>query len=279
MTQSADRSTSPHRRWIIGLTAAILVLIVAAVLLTSTLVRESSLKHSPASVGAVSEEQLAALPELRPDATIDGLVDFTAPRIPDTTGSVYTVIADTPVFGGANGDTPVARIGPLNELGSATSLVIVEQTGRWSLVLTPSANGTGASQTAGWVLTDALQRGQDLPHHVEIALDDSTLSIVDADGAVQFTSVIELADKPSVPAGLGYIHARYTTTSGDDPSEPVTLTSLHAPAPFSDLDGSSIALHVASPEPTDDFRGAIAMNDEAAERINALPIGTMILIK
>lgn len=273
------RRTSELRPRILGLVAIVVVAALAAVVLMSSFARGGS---SDADSDVLTAEQLEALPVVGSSTVIPALESFRATTAPAGARVAYSIVTDTPVYASQH-ERAVARFTPLNELGAPTVLVAVDADGGWTQVLTPSPNGVnGSVQTAGWVHTSALVPGQNLDSRLVVSLEDETLSVVTSAGVVAGTYGVSLSGRATVPAGVGYLHLRYSDATTGESRFPVGVSSLHSSEPhatYTDRDGGAVGLHYESLDDGSPAPGAILLGKEAADAVARVPLGTIIVVR
>ena len=238
---------------------------------------------------AVTAEAIAALPEANYSAVISGLIPYEADEVPEAMTAVYRIASDQPLFD-ADRLTPVARIAAKNFLLEDSILVPVAFDGDWALVLTPSRqslpseNDEAPAQTAAWIPAASLEKVQDLRTHVVVSVGEETVSIVDGAGTVEqsFDAGVGAADTPTPVGSLGYLQARYLDPAQDQEVYPIALTSLHSDAadePYGGSDGGLIGMHFQTDRNGAVSHGCIRLSGEAITALNALPLGTPVILK
>lgn len=244
---------------------------------------------SSAPYSAPSTAEVAALPEATYDAVIPGLLAYTESTIPAAATSSYSITTDAPLYG-VDRKAPVARLAAKNFLTDNTIVVPVTFSFDWALVLTPSRQqlpskqgANAAAQSAGWMRRDLLTKVGGLPTHVVVALGAQTVSIVTADDSVvdSFRAGVGASSTPTPTGVVGYIQARYLDPAQGQSTYPINLTSLHASAsdePYSGHDGGLIGVHYEAAATGDISHGCVRLNAEAVTAVNALPLGTLVLI-
>ncbi|WP_411699650.1 L,D-transpeptidase family protein [Conyzicola sp.] len=256
---------------------------VPAVAAASTSTAEPAETGAP-TVPAISADELAALPQAVYNAVIPGLLPYSGIDASAITHS-YTAQSDVPLYGDDRG-VAVAKIPARNFLDEPTVIVPVKVTGDWAFVLTPSRQATPSSvggnapaQTAGWVPLASLTQNQVLDSTVTISASAQTLTIVGAGGATEFAIGVGSDQTPTPTGTTGYLQARY-----DDPTQAdytIQLTSLHSSAadePFGGTDGGLIGIHYNTTNTGEVSHGCIRLTYAALSAVNALPLGTPIVI-
>lgn len=252
---------------------------------------EPTISATPSSppYTAPSAAEIAALPEAKYNAVIPGLMASTESTIPAAATASYSISADAPLYG-ADRKAPVARLAAKNFLADNTIVVPVTFSGDWALVLTPSRQqlpsqqgGNAAAQSAGWLRRDLLTKVGGLPTHVVVALGAQTVSIVNADDSVvrSFAAGVGASSTPTPTGVVGYIQARYLDPAQGQSKYPINLTSLHASAsdePYSGHDGGLIGVHYEAAATGNISHGCVRLNASAVTAINALPLGTLVVI-
>lgn len=256
----------------------------------------SSAPHSPVptptptptpSYRAPSAEVVAALPEAKYDAVIDGLLPFRARSVPAGMRHVDTIAADAPLYG-ADRSEPVARLAAKNFLGQDTVVVPVRTEGAWSLVLTParrtlpSADPDAPAQTAAWIRSSLLTQAQKLSSHILVDVGAQTVSIVGSDGTVEksFPAGVGANGTPT-PIGVGYMEARYLDPAQDQTVYPIGLTSLHSAAadePFGGTDGGLIGIHYQPDHSGAVSHGCVRLDGPSISALDELPLGTPVVM-
>jgi len=287
MTRMLNRRTATALLAALATVASLTACTTAAPTSTRTPTSSATAQAGPALPPGLSTSEIAALPATGFDAVIPGLL--AAPSIADITDS-FTAVFDTPVYG-ADFQTPVARIPAKDFLGQPTVVVRVETRGTWSLVLTaarkqlPSkatAEVPASAQSAAWVPTASLRPAQKLSHRVVISTSKQTLSIVDEHGTTTKTYPVGVgtADTPT-PTGTGYLQARYLDPAQGQDEHRIQLTSLHATAadePYGGTDGGLIGIHFQSTARGAVSHGCIRLSADAIAAVDALPLGTGVVI-
>ena len=262
---------------------------------------------SPASAGAyhsLSATAIAALPEARYDAVIEGLIPVF--RIASAVNA-YRLVSDTALYADDR-ITPVARLASRNFLGQPTVVVPVESAGDWVRVLTPArqklpsavgaassvgalrpggvgtGRGTGTSapaQTSAWLRADLLTQRSPVTSRIVVSVSSQTLRVLG--GGIRAWKVgVGAAGTPTPTGVTGYLEARYRDATQDQAEHPVQLTSLHSVAadePFEGSDGGLIGVHFTPVPSGAASHGCIRVPLEALEAVNALPLGTLITIE
>ena len=262
---------------------------------------------SPASAGAyhsLSATAIAALPEARYDAVIEGLVPVFGIA---SAVNAYRLVSDTALYADDR-ITPVARLASRNFLGQPTVVVPVESAGDWVRVLTPArqklpsavgaassvgalrpggvgtGRGTGTSapaQTSAWLRADSLTQRTPVTSRIVVSVSSQTLRVLG--GGIRAWKVgVGAAGTPTPTGVTGYLEARYRDATQDQAEHPVQLTSLHSVAadePFEGSDGGLIGVHFTPVPSGAASHGCIRVPLEALEAVNALPLGTLITIE
>ena len=268
---------------------------------------ESASIASTASAGAyhsLSATAIAALPEARYDAVIEGLIPVF--RIASAVNA-YRLVSDTALYADDR-ITPVARLASRNFLGQPTVVVPVESAGDWVRVLTPArqklpsavgaassvgalrpggvgtGRGTGTSapaQTSAWLRADLLTQRSPVTSRIVVSVSSQTLRVLG--GGIRAWKVgVGAAGTPTPTGVTGYLEARYRDATQDQAEHPVQLTSLHSVAadePFEGSDGGLIGVHFTPVPSGAASHGCIRVPLEALEAVNALPLGTLITIE
>jgi lipoprotein-anchoring transpeptidase ErfK/SrfK len=242
-------------------------------------------------VPALTRSEIAALPAAVYDAVVPGLLPAPAGNL--TAPTAHRVMFDVPLFG-ADRATPVARIPATDFRGQRTVVVPIQLDGPWALVLTPArqvlpsqvAAGERAApaQTAAWMPAASLAGTTALAKSVHISVAGQSLSIVDAAGTVTDSwSVGVGTDETPTPTGVtGYLQARYTDPDQGQSVHPIQLTSLHATAadePFGGSDGGLIGIHYFEQSSGAVSHGCVRLPADALTAVNALPLGTLVVIE
>ena len=237
---------------------------------------------------ALTAAQVGALPPADYRAVIPGLL--AAPPSATWT-TVFQLASDTPLFG-ADRTTPIARFESRDFLDEPSVVVRVAVDGPWSLVLVPSRQilpsqaGSGRSapaQSAAWLPTAALAPAATVQNRVVVSVSAQTLTIADAAGRPQQTfSVAVGAPQTPTPVGVtGYLEQRYLDPAQGQTVHRIQLTSLHATAadePYGGSDGGLIGVHYESASAGAVSHGCIRLGPEAIAAVDALELGTPILI-
>lgn len=237
---------------------------------------------------AVTAEEIAALPEANYSAVIPGLLPYQADEVPDAMTAVYRIASDQPLYD-ADRQTPVARLAAKNFLLEDSVLVPVAFDGDWALVLTPSRQSLPSeddeapAQTAAWIPAGSLEKVQDLRSHVVVSVSEETVSIIDSTGAVRqsFDAGVGAVDTPTPVGSLGYLQARYLDPAQNQEVYPIALTSLHSDAadePYGGSDGGLIGMHYQPDRTGAVSHGCIRLSGEAITALNALPLGTPVVL-
>ena len=262
---------------------------------------------STASAGAyhsLSATAIAALPEARYDAVIEGLIPVFGIA---SAANAYRLVSDTALYADDR-ITPVARLASRNFLGQPTVVVPVESAGDWVRVLTPArqklpsavdaassvgalppggvgtgrGTGTGApAQTSAWLRADSLTQRTPVTSRIVVSVSSQTLRVL-GDGIRAWKVGVGAAGTPTPTGVTGYLEARYRDATQDQAEHPVQLTSLHSVAadePFEGSDGGLIGVHFTPVSSGAASHGCIRVPLEALEAVNALPLGTLITIE
>lgn len=277
--------------------AALVILLAAAVLLLCLLAgRQPPVTRAQSgpvdTFAALPDALLAALPEARYDAVIDGLVPA---RGTAESHSAYRLREDAALYG-ADRVTPVARLAALDFLGEPTVVVPVESVGDWVRVLTPARqrlpsavdppSGAAAAhaapaQTSAWLRADLLGARTALDSRIVISVSAQTLRIVGS-GIRSWKVGVGAPGSPTPTGVTGYLEARYRDAAQGQAEHPVQLTSLHSSAadePFGGSDGGLIGVHFGALSVGAVSHGCIRVPLEALEAVDALPLGTLITIE
>ena len=238
---------------------------------------------------ALTGEQIAALPEVRYDAVVPGLIGYAAGSAPPEMAMAYTLRADTPIYG-VGRSIPVARFTAVNFLGEKTIVVPVSFVDGWALVLTPArqslpsaAHGVAPAQTAGWIRTEALAIDHLVRDRIVVSVKDQSLSIVDYFGTeiARYSIGVGTPSTPTPTGVTGYIQARYLDPAQGQDIYPINLTSLHSTAadePYDGSDGGLIGAHYFAASSGAISHGCLRLPEDAVVAVNRLPIGTPITI-
>jgi len=237
-------------------------------------------------VPSVRSSVLESLPAVRYDAVIAGLLPFAGDA--STVVGAYRIGSDAPVFG-TDRTEPVAKLTAKDFAGAPTTVVVVAQTGPWSLVLTsarvalPSKTGGNApAQSAGWVPTRLLHRVGDLPDVIQISVSKQTLTILQEGKPVaQFAVGVGTAGTPTPTKVTGYLQQRYLDPRQDETVFPIQLTSLHATTkdePYGGNDGGLIGIHYNPVNAGAVSHGCVRLGEDAIRAVDKLPLGTPITI-
>lgn len=291
----------PERRigrgGLVAATVSVGALAIAAVvwlLVSSPLTAPSEGGGAEASAPVVAEEEfsalgaadLEALPEVRYDAVIGGLIPYAEAEA--QVDGRYELRHDAALYG-EDRRTPVARFAAIDFLSKPSTVVVVDQDGDWSLVMTPArvtlpseADGAAPAQSAAWVRTSDLRRTGDLPARVVISVADATLTIHEtgAEPAVYAVGV-GTPDTPTPTGVTGYLQQRYLDPGQGAATHPIQLTSLHATAhdePYGGTDGGLIGIHFNTDNDGAVSHGCIRLSGEAIEAVDRLPLGTPVSI-
>ncbi len=230
--------------------------------------------------------ELEALPEVRFDAVIGGLIPLAEAEA--QVDGRYELLHNAALYG-EDRRTAVARFAAIDFLAVPSTVVVVEQDGDWSLVMTPArvtlpseSDGSAPAQSAAWMRTSDLRRVGDLPARVVISVADATLTIEDpsAEPAV-FDVGVGTPDTPTPTGVTGYLQQRYLDPSQGAAEHPIQLTSLHATAhdePYGGTDGGLIGIHFNPDNDGAVSHGCIRLSAEAIDAVNRLPLGTPVSI-
>lgn len=236
----------------------------------------------------LSPAQVAALAPADYRAVIPGLL----PAPPTATWmSVFHLQADTPLFG-ADRTAPIARFESRDFLGEPSVVVRVAVDGPWSLVLVPSRQilpsqaGAGRSapaQSAGWLPTSALTSDATVQNRIVVSVSAQSLTITDAAGRPEQTFSVGVGDQGTpTPVGVtGYLEARYLDPAQGQRVHRIQLTSLHATVadePYGGTDGGLIGIHFESVSTGAVSHGCVRLGAEAIAAVDALALGTPIII-
>jgi len=226
---------------------------------------------------ALSPEKVASLAPADYRAVIPGLL----PAPPSATWmSVFQLQADTPLFG-ADRTTPIARFESRDFVGEPSVVVRVAVDGPWSLVLVPSRQilpsqaGAGRSapaQSAGWLPTSALTPAATVRNRIVVSVSAQSLTITDAAGRPEQSFSVGVT---------GYLEARYLDPAQGQSLHRIQLSSLHATAadePYGGSDGGLIGIHYESVSSGAVSHGCVRLGAEAIVAVDALPLGTPIII-
>jgi len=235
----------------------------------------------------VDAAALAALPEARYSAVIDGLVPVDRPV---SSAEVFHLRADAPLFG-TDRQHPVARFAATDFLGQPSTVVGLRHEGRWELVFTPArqelpsrADGHAAAQTAAWVPAGSLVQQPTPTSHVVISTADQTVSIVSSSGRVaqRFAAGVGTSDTPTPTGVTGYLEQRYVDPAQGTGDHPIQLTSLHSSAadePYGGSDGGLIGLHWNAAASGAVSHGCVRLSAEGVAALDALPLGTLVTVE
>ncbi len=236
----------------------------------------------------VSPEQMAALVPADYRAVIPGLL----PAPPTATWmSVFHLQADAPLYG-ADRRTPIARFESLDFLGAPSVVVRVAVDGPWSLVLTPSrqirpseadAGRSAPAQSAGWLPTSSLMAAGTVQNRIVVSVSAQSLTITDAAGRPEHTFSVGVgAQGTPTPIGVtGYLEARYLDPAQGQNVHRIQLTSLHATAsdePYGGSDGGLIGIHYEAVSSGAVSHGCVRLRAEAIDAVDALALGTPVII-
>ncbi|WP_374009597.1 L,D-transpeptidase [Leifsonia sp. LS-T14] len=202
-----------------------------------------------------------------------------------------SVPVDTPVYGD-DFRTPIARIPAKNFLDEPTVVVPVRTRGAWTQVLTPSrrilpsqatAEHPAPAQTAAWLPTASLLPFGAIPNRIVVSVSRQTLVITTAAGVPTRTFPVGVGTTQTpTPTGVtGYLQARYLDPAQDQTKHRIQLTSLHATGadePYGGADGGLIGLHFQQSATGAVSHGCLRLSGDAVDAIDALPLGTPIVI-
>ncbi|GAA4680123.1 L,D-transpeptidase [Frondihabitans cladoniiphilus] len=301
-----------HRGMLVLVSVGTAALVVAAVVAVPALVEgPGRASHAPAIAATVAPvaaatptaaprpappvvapAAVAALPEVDYSAVIAGLLPQAAKLPASASTTVYHLNTDAPLFG-ADPTTPVARFAAKDFLGADSTVVGVEQSGDWALVLTPArsilpskapAGVTAPAQTAAWVPTSYLVQVATPAEHVVVSTAAQTVSIVDQAGTVvqSFGAGIGTSTTPTPVGVTGYLEERYVDPSQGTGTHPIQLTSLHSSAadePYGGSDGGLIGVHYYSAHAGAVSHGCVRLDATALAAIDALPLGTLVTVQ
>ena len=237
----------------------------------------------------LSLARVAALPEVKYDTVIPGLIEYADTPAPEKVTEAYTLAVDTAIYG-TDQVTPVARFAAANFLGQKNVVVPVAFTDGWALVLTPArkslpsaAPGHAPAQTAGWIRVDSLTKDHPLTQRVVVSITAQTLAITDASGATTASFAVGVGTPTTpTPTGVtGYIQARYLDPAQGQRIYPIQLTSLHSAAadePYGGNDGGLIGVHYFFDSNGAVSHGCIRLPKNAITAVNQLPLGTLVSI-
>jgi lipoprotein-anchoring transpeptidase ErfK/SrfK len=243
----------------------------------------------PTPYASLTSAQIDALPEARYDAVIPGLMAYQSSSVPTAAIAAYSLRADTALYGNDR-TTPVARLDAKNFMGVNTVVVPVRTAGAWTLVMTPArqtlpstSGGVAAAQTAGWIRTSAMVLTGELKQHIVVSVSNQSLTVVGADGSVvhTFRAGVGTATTPTPVGVIGYLQARYTDPAQGEALYPIQLTSLHSSAadnPYGGTDGGLIGIHYNIVASGAVSHGCIRLSVAAISAVNALPLGTVVVI-
>jgi lipoprotein-anchoring transpeptidase ErfK/SrfK len=215
----------------------------------------------PTPYASLTSAQIDALPEARYDAVIPGLMAYQSSSVPTAAIAAYSLRADTALYGNDR-TTPVARLDAKNFMGVNTVVVPVRTAGAWTLVM---------------VLTGELKQ------HIVVSVSNQSLTVVGADGSVvhTFRAGVGTATTPTPVGVIGYLQARYTDPAQGEALYPIQLTSLHSSAadnPYGGTDGGLIGIHYNIVASGAVSHGCIRLSVAAISAVNALPLGTVVVI-
>lgn len=312
-TDTADAGSARSRRRVVGLAAAVTIVVGAAVAVgtvrsgdepapapaptTPMAIRSPSpTPHAtpPAAIPPpVDATALAALPLAFYDAVIPALLDGTT-TTPENQWKIATPRqALVPLYAGTAADAaPIAALGatvPTVGTPTATAVwgVFPGADGGMVLVSTPARNATpGDGGTAeAPSATFAWARAADLtiaPVDRMVQVDNATsaVTIVDPAGSVVANETARLGtpQDPTPAATATYMEANYVDTRiAYTQGHPIALTGAHS-ALLPGYGGNSAltALHFY-PDPTGSSHGCVRVSAAMTEALATLPVGTPIL--
>ncbi|WP_345801292.1 L,D-transpeptidase [Microbacterium sp. AZCO] len=296
----APSSPPPRREWAgVGVALAVALAVALSIMLTMLVLpglqsggtaepaasSSSSSSEAPA-VPVLTAAQVAALPAVRYDAVIGGLLAFTG----DVTTVIgrYELTEDAAIFG-SDRRTAVARFPAKDFLDEPSTVVVVGSEGAWMLVLTPArvslpsaSAGSAPAQSAGWVAASALHRIADLNDQIVISAGGQTLTIKRAGSPdVSFDVGVGTPETPTPTGVTGYLQQRYLDASQGADVYPIQLTSLHSSAadePYEGEDGGLIGIHYNPDNAGAVSHGCVRLPEEAIIAVNRLPLGTPVSI-
>lgn len=242
-----------------------------------------------APYAAPTAAAVAALPEVKYNAVIPGLLAYTQDGVPTSAKAVYSIAADAPLYG-TDLKTPVGRFAAKNFLEQSSVIVPVKFDGPWALVMTPSRKNLpsqhpdAAAQSAGWLRKDLLTKVQDLRSHIVVSVGAQTVSIVSSSGKTtqSFKAGVGASDTPTPTGVVGYMQARYLDPAQDQLVYPIGLTSLHSSAadePFGGADGGLIGIHYQPAHTGAISHGCVRLDGPGVTALNQLPLGTTVVIE
>lgn len=235
---------------------------------------------STAPAGPPTED----LPVAVHDAVIGALLPGT-----DAVASHAGLLEHDLVLYAARDGEPVAVLPGRNFLRGPTVVAAVTTTGDWTLVLTPArqmlpsaAGASGApAQTAAWARTDELPAMQPATASVTVRVAEQSMTITTAQGSHRHEVGVGQDSTPTPTGVSGYLQARYVDPAQALAPGAIQLTSLHATAadePYTGTDGGLIAIH-ANPDPRGRVsHGCIRVRPDAVAQLDALPLGTPIVV-
>ena len=252
---------------------------------TSTALSQPRAVRAPYS--APTPAELAVLPTASWDGVIPGLLPSTAGPA-DFAPTSFTLTADSALYG-SDVQTPIAVLDKTSSIADQPTVVVVsEQKGAWSRILTParrslpSRDPAASAQTAAWIRTDRLIAGEPMTTRVVISLSHLTLDLVDvASGAVAATFPVAVgAASTASPVGTGFVESRYSDPVNQPELGVISLTSLHstaADAPFGQ--GGLIAIHRYPRSVGRVSHGCYRVSDvTAAAFIAKVPVGSIVTV-
>ncbi len=148
---------------------------------------------------------------------------------------------------------------------------------------------TVPAQTSAWLPADSLHSPTPLPVRILVSVAAQTLSISAVTTGVatgvetrSWAVGIGAPGTPTPTGVTGYLEARYRDATQGQAEHPVQLTSLHSTAadePFGGNDGGLIGIHFQAAASGAVSHGCIRVPVEAIAVIDALPLGTLIMIE
>lgn len=223
-----------------------------------------------------------------PVAVHDAVIDALLPG-PAAAASHAGLLEHDLVLYADRGGAPVAVLPGRNFLRAPTVVAAVTTTGEWSLVLTPArktlpsvAGPSGApAQTAAWARTSDLPTMQPTAASVTVRVAEQSMTITTTQGQRRHEVGVGQDSTPTPTGVAGYLQARYVDPAQALAPGAIQLTSLHAAAadePYTGTDGGLIAIH-ANPNPRGRAsHGCIRVRADAVAELDALPLGTPILV-
>lgn len=245
--------------------------------------RESSPHRHRVFAATGATAALASLPEARYDAVIPGLDAPRPKRFGREPSRVFTLDSDVALYG-ADREHPAARLAAHNFLGEPTVVLgYPPRRDGWVLILTPArqrlpSDGPASAQSYAWVRAAALPPPVAVRARIEISVTAQTLTVWDGDDMHRFSAGVGRPGTPTPTGVTGYLQARYLDPAQGQSRYAIQLTSLHATAadePYGGDDGGLIGIHFGVGR----SHGCIRLSAEAIAAIDALPIGTPVIIK